>query len=296
MVAFHSDLKLTVYYKNNQNSEITNSYASFNNKNSLTLVTLIKSTKMKSFIGIIIVAALFQLTNAQNSDLPVPSEIVREQIIKHKGFTVSYSSAYVLSTWVAYKVSNANVNKEAKPKAKYMADPNVTTRSADKKDYKDSGYIMGQFCSYLDVTHIDGAAEETFYMTNVAPMKSAFHKHIWTKSEDLIRLWVAEKGELIVYTGAITKEAPFPTIGKNKLAIPKNYYKVVYSPKDNKAVAFRFKNGIASGTLKSHSLSVEKLEELCGFDFFPTVDEELKKEMKKAVDYDYWNFVLEEEL
>jgi len=251
---------------------------------------------MRILFSLFISATLLASTLAQSDNLPLPSEMPREQIIEHKGYTASYSSAYVVSSWVAYKVSNATVDKESKVKEKYMADPNVNTRSADKKDYKNSGYLMGQLCNYLDVMHIDGAVEETFYMSNVAPMKSAFHKHIWTKAEDLIRLWVAEKGELIVFTGVITKEAPFATIGKNKVTIPKTFYKVVYSPMHNKAVAFRFKNGVASGTIKSHSISVKKLEELCGIDFFPDMDETDKTELKKEVDYDFWNFVLEEEL
>lgn len=251
---------------------------------------------MKAFFTIIAASMLITNSFAQQSELPLPAKVAREQVIEYKGHTLSYSSAYVVSSWVAYKISNANVDKNATIKPKYLPDPQITTRSATKKDYKGGGYLMAQLCSYLDVMHIDGAVDESFYMSNIVPMKQAFHKYIWLKTDDLIRLWVKDKGEFIIYTGVITKDAPFGTFGKNKVTIPKNFYKIVYSKEHNEAVAFKFKNGMSSGSLKSYAMSVEKLQEITGNDFFPNMDEESKKQLISKVNYEFWDFTLEEEL
>ena len=226
---------------------------------------------------------------AQNSDILIPSNLKREQVIHHQGFSLSYSSAFVLSSWVSYKVPTTTAKLE-KLKGKYVEDPQVSTRSASKKDYKNSGYLMAQIANTRDVIHTEGAKEESFYMTNIVPMKIAFHKHIWTKSENLVRIWAEEYGELLVVAGPILKEGPFPTIGSGKVSIPKNFFKVVYDSRSGEAIAFKFKNGISSGKLKGFSMSVAKLEELTGIDYFPDMDEEQKKKIKSTVNYDHWDF------
>ncbi len=233
----------------------------------------------------------------QESDLKMPSEMTREVIIHHKGFSFSYNTSYALPSWVSYKVTKAQVNKEAKVKAKYKEDPKVSVRAANKKDYKNGGYLMAQLVSYLDVMGIDGAEEETFYMSNIVPMKLAFYIHIWLKCEDLIRMWTANTDGLYVITGPVIEaDAPFPTMGQNKVSVPSRYYKIVYDEKNKKAVGFVFKNGTSSGTLKSYSKPVDEIEKLTGIDFFPELDGETSQKLETKIDYDFWNFKLEEKL
>jgi endonuclease G len=234
---------------------------------------------------------------AQEADVKLPFEMAREIIIHHKAYSLSYNTSYALPSWVSYKVTKAQVNKEAPFKGKYKKDPLVTVRAADKKDYKNSGYLMAQLVNYLDVLNIETAAEETFYMSNIVPMKLAFHRHIWLGCEDLIRMWVANSDGLYIITGPIIEaDAPFPTMGENKISVPNRYYKIVYDEENKKAIGFIFKNGTSSGTLKSYSRSVDEIEKLTGIDFFPELDETTSKNLESAVDYDFWDFELEDNL
>jgi endonuclease G len=251
---------------------------------------------MKSLLVLTTILLFTYPSIAQKSDVMLPAEMPREQVIHHNGFSLSYNSSYVLSSWVAYKITNANVDKESNVKAKYQPDTEVSTRSAEKKDYKDDSYLMAQLCSYLDISTIDNAAEESFYMTNIVPMKLAFYQHMWLKTEDLIRLWVNGKEGFYITAGPITAEAPFATIGSNKLSVPKNFYKVVYDPINKEAIAFKFKNGVSSGSLKSYSLSVDKLEEITGIDFLPELDDAIESKVEATVNYDFWDFELEDDL
>jgi endonuclease G, mitochondrial len=237
------------------------------------------------------------LLYAQPADIKIPSPMAREVIVHHKGFSLSYNTSYAIPSWVSYKVTKAQVNKEASVKAKYKEDPEISIRAANKKDYKDGGYLMAQLVSYLDVLPIDGAAEETFYMSNIVPMKLAFYNHIWLKSEDLVRMWVADSDGLYVIVGPVIEaDAPFPTMGANKVSIPERYYRIVYDEKNKKAVGFVFKNGSSSGSLKSYSKPVDEIEKLTGIDFFPELDEATSKEIENGIDYKFWNFGLEDKL
>ena len=227
---------------------------------------------------------------SQKADVMLPSERDREQIIHHNGFSLSYNSSYLQPSWVTYKVTKAQINKEDNVRGRYMPDPEVNTKSASKKDYKQGGYIMAQFVNYLDVKQIPDAIKETFYMSNITPMKLAFFNHIWLKTENLIRLWSAETDDLYVVCGPILLESPFPTIGDNNVSIPKRYYKAVYDPKNHKAIGFIFKNGSSSGKLNSFAVTIDEIELQTGIDLFHTLDDEVERIIEAELNPDQWNF------
>ena len=248
---------------------------------------------MKKILVVLIMLYTCFIINAQKADVLLPAERAREQVIHHSGYSLSYNLSYVQPSWVAYKVKDSQMNRD-EVKGKYKPDPEVTGRSADKKDYKEGGYIMAQFVNYFDVKNIPGVVEETFYMTNITPMKLAYYKHIWIKIEELIRLWTADTDGLYVVCGAILTDAPFPTIGDNNVSVPNRYYKAVYDPVNQKAIGFIFKNGMSSGKLNSYAVSIDEIEEKAEIDLFPTLDDELENRIESNSDFSNWNFKLVE--
>jgi endonuclease G, mitochondrial len=227
---------------------------------------------------------------AQEADLLLPSKMDREQIIHHKGFSLSYNTSYLMPSWVSYKVTKAQINQNDKIKGKYVPDPFISIRSASKKDYKEGGYLMAQFVNYLDVKQIPGAEKETFYLSNIAPMKLAYYNHIWLKTEQMIRLWTTGTDGLYVVCGPILTDSPFPTMGKNKVSVPKRYYKAVYDPTNQKAIGFIFKNGTSSGKIKSFAVSIDTIEKETGIDLFPSLDDETENKIEGTLNEDDWDF------
>ncbi len=232
------------------------------------------------------------VTTAQTSGLILPSELKREQIIRHKAFTLSYNSSYVQPSWVTYMVTKAQVNENDKVKGKYLPDPEILTRAATPKDYKDGGYIMAQYVNYLDVKQQADAIPETFYMSNITAMKLAYYNHIWLKTEQLIRLWTIDTDGLQVVCGPILNDAPFTTLGDNNVSIPERFYKIVYDPKNQKAIGFIFKNGMSSGSLSSFVRTIDEIESETGIDMFPALDDALESTLEATVDLSKWNFEL----
>ncbi len=243
----------------------------------------------KTFTALVLILVLSCL-NAQMADILLPSEMDREKTVHHKGFSFSYNTSYLMPSWVSYKVTKAQINTNEKIKAKYKPDPMINTRSASKKDYKQGGYIMAQFVNYLDVKQIPGAVEETFYLSNIAPMKLAYYNHIWLKTEQLIRLWTTNNHGLYVVCGPILADSPFPTIGDNNVSVPKRYYKAVYDPDNQKAIGFIFKNGTSSGKLKSYAVSVDEIEKETGIDLFPSLDDEIENKIEAGLSIADWDF------
>jgi endonuclease G len=246
---------------------------------------------MKKNVCIFLILGISYIIKAQTSDILVPADRDREQTVNHRSFSLSYNSNYVLSSWVAYKVVKTQVNKFEKVKERYEADPMINNRAADKKDYKDGGYIMAQLASYLDLQNIPQGTEESFYMSNIVPMKQAFYNYMWVRTEDLIRLWNAGTDGLYVVCGPILTDAPFQTFGENKVSIPTRFYKVVYDPKNQKAIGFIF-TGSVSGKLKSYSSSVDNVEKVTGIDFFQSLDNDLENKIESEFKVSDWNFEL----
>jgi endonuclease G len=249
---------------------------------------------MKKVILMSVFAGLCLFVKSQKADVLLPSDMDRETTIHHIAYSLSYNSSYVLPSWVAYKVTKTQVNKYNNVKARYIADPEVTTRSASRKDYKEGGYLMAQLVNYLDVQQIKDVEKETFYMSNIVPMKLAFYNHIWIEAEELIRMWNANTDGLYIVCGPILADAPFTTIGENRVSVPKRYYKAVYDPKNQKAVGFLFTNGSSSGSLKSYALSIDAIEKETGIDLFQSLDNELEKKIEAEFNAADWNFKLAE--
>lgn len=251
---------------------------------------------MKKLVIVLLIFCPSVLIDAQIAGVLLPSEMPREQVIHHNTYSLSYNSSYVMPSWIVYSLTKSVVDKSKEPNGKYKVDPQITARPATKKDYKDAGYLMAQFVNYFDVAEKEGALAETFYLSNITPMKLAFYTHIWLKTEDLIRLWIDGKKGFDIYCGPVLKDAPFATIGENKVSVPDRFYKIVYDKENQKAVAFIFKNGSSSGTLKSKTTSVDEIESITGIDFFSTLDDEIESALESTVDYNFWDFSLEEKL
>jgi len=77
----------------------------------------------------------------------------------------------------------------------------ISTGSATVKDYKKSGYILGQLAPVEDMRFSSLAVTESFYLSNVVPQKPAFNKYTWKKMNDMVREWAKESGSLLVVCG-----------------------------------------------------------------------------------------------
>ena len=89
------------------------------------------------------------------------------------------------------------------------------------------------------------AMSSSFYMSNMSPQDPSFNRGIWKKLEEQIRSWAVGNKEIYVVTGPVLTNGPYQTIGINKVAIPKHYYKVVldYLEPELKAIGFIGRGG-----------------------------------------------------
>ena len=90
------------------------------------------------------------------------------------------------------------------------------------------------FIDFISV-HFD----ETFYTSNISPQRNDFNGGVWNRLEQKTRYWSQKYNDIFVVTGGIlTKD--LETIGREKVAVPKYFYKILMDETDGefKIIAF----------------------------------------------------------
>lgn len=253
------------------------------------------------FMVIIVLVILINLKKDQKETLPVDFDktafnylptSTTHQLVQHTHFTLSYSEADEQAEWVAYQLARTELQSMAERDDNFREDPKVLSGSASPDDYRRSGYDRGHLAPAGDMGFSEDAMSESFYMSNMSPQDRAFNRGIWRTLEGQTRDWAAENGNLYVVTGGVLTEK-IEVIGrKNKVSVPKYFYKVLLDldDPDVKAIAFLLPNEGSDAPLSQFVISIDSLENRTGIDFFPALPDDLEEKLESSVSLSGWKF------
>lgn len=212
------------------------------------------------------------------------------QKIKHDFYTLSYSEENEQAEWVAYEL-NGNTFQNNYKRPYFVADPLVKSGSADWKNYKNSGYDKGHLCPAGDMKFSESAFEDTFYTSNISPQKPDFNAGVWNRLEQKVRYWADKYDGIYVVTGGVL-EPNLKTIGKEKVAVPDFFYKVLldFSIDNPRMIAFLVPHENSNKPLYEFVIAVDEIEKMTGIDFFYNLPDEIENKLEKQTDYKTWSF------
>ena len=235
----------------------------------------------------------FTYTFPANVEIPTLEKKRKEQIIRHEGYTVSYNSDYRIANWVAYELTAKEAkSKKAERSNKFVPDPQVKGATALNEDYTRTGYDRGHLAPAGDMKWSAKAMRESFYLSNICPQKPDLNRGIWKDLEEQSRLWAKENGSLWIVTGPVI-ESEMRRLGKNRVGIPKTFYKVICTIVDGKptGVGFLFDNKDYGKTpLRSMMIPIDSVERVTGIDFFPALPDSIEGKLEARVDRSRWSF------
>ncbi|KIA82685.1 DNA/RNA non-specific endonuclease [Flavobacterium sp. AED] len=213
------------------------------------------------------------------------------QIVKHDYFTLSYNEKYEQAEWVAYELKKSYLINNSFKRPFFIEDPSVKTRSADWRNYKKSGFDKGHLCPAGDMEFSRNAYNDTFFTSNISPQLHSFNDGVWNKLEQKVRYWAEKYDGIYVVTGGVL-EPSLKTIGREKVSVPKYFYKVLLDKSDGKykMIAFLVPNEASDKPLYDFVVSVDRIEKLTGVDFFPELEDKLESQLEKSSDYKSWSF------
>lgn len=226
-----------------------------------------------------------------SKDLEIPTLLTprQQQIIRHTGYTVSYNKDTKLPNWVSYELTRAETKGKEKRSNRFIADPLVKGAIATNADYTRSGYDKGHMAPAADMKWSPVAMNESFYFSNMCPQHPQLNRRGWKKLEDKIRDWAVADSAIIIICGPVIKKQP-KTIGKNKVVVPQQFFKVILSPfvKPMRAIGFLFNNEQSVDPLSAYVVTVDSIERLTNMDFFSLLPDELENMIEAEANYFQW--------
>lgn len=195
----------------------------------------------------------------------------------YRNYSFGWSQKDRVALWVAYPLCKFYTNGSAGRTNAWALDPLLGEDSAAPFGGYAGSYARGHQLPSADRQCSYEANAQTFYGTNMTPQLNAHNEGIWADLEGKVRGWADTSDTTYVVTGvtvSASSEKERDSYG-NSVTIPDAYFKAVL--KYNKAstfapwtaAAFYLEHRAYSGSIsKSHSMSIDELEEITGIDFF----------------------------
>lgn len=226
----------------------------------------------------------------KNLEIPARLKSTPEQILYRTGYTVSYNSESRQPNWVAWRLTAERLSgKSKRSDASFHEDEDVPTPRAVDFDYVRSGYDRGHMCPAGDNKWNAKAMDESFLFTNICPQAPSLNRGDWNEMEQACRKWARSSGEIYIVCGPIFYKKRPKTIGRNHVAVPDAFFKVVLSMKGKpKAIGFIYKNSDGNRPKGDYANSVDEVERITGIDFFPSLPDKIEKEVEAECNPDAW--------
>lgn len=219
----------------------------------------------------------------------------RVKVLDNIGYTAGYSDAMRNPLWVAYRLFDVP-RLSSGPRASRFSTDQRTRAKVRHDDYTHSGYDRGHMAPNHGIAtrYGAGAQKETFLMSNVVPQNPMVNRHLWKDLEHRVSdRYGRYFGEVWVVTGPVFQ----PPVEKlpSGVPIPSHYYKIVSDEKDGelRVLAFLVEQRCPPYTrIKTRLVSVDRIEELTGLDFFPDLPEAVQADLESRPATRLWPWLL----
>ena len=186
----------------------------------------------------------------------------------HSGYAALHDDDLLIPRWVAYRLTSLHSMGCLKPPEEFHAEEALPLgRRAEPADYRRWGFDRGHQAPAEDFAWNVDEVQDSFSMVNAAPQLPGLNREGWERLEQTVRAWAWTRGAVIVFVGPILTPEP-PRIGPNGVAVPIAFFKVVFDPQTNEAIAFLMpQRYIAKGDLGRWITSIDEIQARTGIRF-----------------------------
>ena len=202
----------------------------------------------------------------------------------YRNYSFGWSQKDRVALWVAYPLCKLYTNGSAGRTNAWALDSLLGEDSAAPFGGYAGSYARGHQLPSADRQCSEEANAQTFYGTNMTPQLNEHNEGIWSDLEGKVRGWANTSDTTYVVTGVIVSASSKKERDSygNSVTIPDAYFKAIlkYSKSSTlgawNAAAFYLEHKAYSGGIsKSHSMSIDELEEITGIDFFVNLPSKL---------------------
>lgn len=210
-------------------------------------------------------------------------------IYTNDAYTFSYKEDFEQSEWVAYELNENDLKGSDYKRPYFNQDSSVKTKSADWRNYKNSGYNKGHLCPAADRKSSYTSYEKTFLTSNASPQLYDFNSGIWNRLEQKVRFWAERYDGVYVITGGVLEEG-LKTIGTEDVAVPNYFYKIILTKDKSNMIGFLLPHKDSNKPLYNFVVSVDEIEKLTGIDFFGALPDDVENKLEANNGYKNWKF------
>jgi len=136
-------------------------------------------------------------------------------------------------------------------------------------DYVGSGYDMGHMAPDGDMSWDEVVEHESFILSNMSPQLPGLNRAAWRTLELDVRAWAYMRNHtLLIYVGPIYDISMDKKIGKDKVDVPKDFYKIIIDTETSEVLAFVYpQKDKLPNDISRFQVSVQVIEAITGIKF-----------------------------
>ena len=235
-------------------------------------------------------------------------------------FSMEYDQEKRHAKWVAYTFDKSTAQKNWSRGNWEKGDPFRPDPLLPKEarightEHRNDPYDRGHLCASEDRVYSQEANAQTFYYSNISPQLEAFNQRgPWYELEKKVREWggseegVAPLGNTlyVVKGGTIRDGEYYDSRGKHGvfvknpkkmqgIVVPAHFFVALVSQQGSTHTGIAFylahKDYGKEYHLADYALSIDRLEELTGIDFFCNFPDTIEEHMESKVTPSLWGF------
>ncbi len=204
---------------------------------------------------------------------PAPAGDVVSVCFEH--FAVLHSGSHRGPLWSAYRLTkkmseDGDAFTGARPSYHDETALPASHRS-HASDYAHNPWDVGHMTPNNDMPDVS-SQRDSFSLANMSPQYETLNRSSWKQVEATVHDLPKTAGDIYIVTGPIF--AAHPTLMNGRVAIPTAFFKAVFDPSRNKAIAFVFAN---RDDAMCELLSLADLERRAGVRPFPTLPKAVRE-------------------
>ena len=220
------------------------------------------------------------------------------RVLRSNAFMVGYSDIRGNPLWVTYKIKTIPKGTQ---RLKRPSSFKVDWRSFNEvkhADYTGSGYDRGHMAPNYAISTLFGKAAqiETFVMTNITPQKPKLNRKLWQRLEAAeISHFTQFSTDVWVTTGTVFTGKTKTLKKSPHVDIPNAFYKIYAAESNDKTIkvlAFLMPQNVKGNEpLDQFVVSIDKVEEVTGLDFFSELEDTLEDSLEASINPKPWKLI-----
>lgn len=176
----------------------------------------------------------------------------------------------------------------------FQPDPDIPSQyRSELEDYRGTGYQRGHICASEDRICNQDVNGQTFYLSNMHPQIGGFNTGVWVNMENQVRrwntkdqrdtLWVCKGGTIGNVYIDNKEQSGVINDSRMNIPVPKYFFMALVLKKNGsyKGLAFWVEHKENSdSSLAKYVVSIDKLEEMTGIDFFCNLPDQVEKSVE----------------